>query len=156
MKVLDAVAVATGKGEARWWFGQLAEIKATAADTGGQFTLVEVTCPPGYQGMRHVHHKEDEAFWLLEGRMDLEVGGNHTEMHTGDYAFGPRDVPHSFSAGDQGCRVLFILTPGGFEKLVMATSEPAQARTVPPLSDKRPDIARLQEIVARFGGEILV
>ncbi len=156
MKVLDAVAVATGKGEARWWFGQLAEIKATAADTGGQFTLVEVTCPPGYQGIRHVHHREDEAFWLLEGRMDLEVGGNHIEMHAGDYAFGPRDIPHSFSAGDAGCRVLFILTPGGFEKLIMATSEPAQARTVPPRSDEMPDFARLQEIVAQFGGEILL
>jgi quercetin dioxygenase-like cupin family protein len=154
--VLDAVAVATGAGEARWWFGALAEIKATAADTGGQFTLVEVTCPPGYQGVRHVHHSEDEAFWLLAGDMDLEVGGNQIEMHAGDYAFGPRDIPHSFSAGNVGCRVLFILTPGGFEGLIMATSMPAEARTVPPPSDEKPDIARLQEIVARFGGEILV
>ena len=155
VKVLDAVAVATGKGEARWWFGQLAEIKATAADTGGQLTLVEVTCPPGYQGVRHIHHKEDEGFWLLEGLMDLEVGGQHTKMQAGDYAFGPRNVPHSFSAGDAGCRVLFILTPGGFEKLIMATSEPAQARTTPPHSDEMPDFARLQAIVAQFGGEIL-
>ena len=156
MQVLDAVAVATGKGEARWWFGMLAEIKATVADTGGQFTLVEVTCPPGYQGVRHIHHNEDEGFWLLEGHMDLEVGGNHIEMHPGDYAFGPRNVPHSFAARDAGCRVLFILTPGGFEKLIMATSEPAQARTVPPRSDEMPDFARLQAIVAQFGGEILL
>ena len=156
MRVLDAIAVATGKGEARWWFGQLAEIKATAADTGGQFTLVEVTCPPRYQGRRHVHHKEDEAFWLLEGDITLEVGGHPIEMHAGDYAFGPRDIPHSFTAGDEGCRALFILTPGGFEKLIMATSEPARARTVPPPSDEMPDIARLQAIVAPFGGEILV
>jgi hypothetical protein len=49
-----------------------------------------------------------------------------------------------------------ILTPGGFEKLVMATSEPAQARTVPPHSDEMPDFARLQAIVAQFGGEILL
>jgi len=156
VKVLDAVAVATGKGEARWWFGQLAEIKATAADTGGQLTLVEVTCPPGYQGIRHVHHNEDEGFWLLEGHMDLEVGGNHTKMSTGDYAFGPRDVPHSFSAGDSGCRVLFILTPGGFEKLILATSMPAETRTTPPPSDEMPDFAKLQAIVGQFGGEILL
>jgi quercetin dioxygenase-like cupin family protein len=156
VQVLDAVAVATGTGEARWWFGALAEIKATAADTGGQLTVVEVTCPPGYQGVRHVHHNEDEAFWVLEGDMNLEVGGKHNELHAGDYAFGPRDIPHSFNVGDAGCRVLFILTPGGFEGLIMATSEPAQARTVPPPSDEMPDIARLQEIVAKFGGEILV
>ena len=156
MKVLDAVAMAKGTGEARWWFGTLAEIKATAADTGGQFTLVEITAPPNARGVRHVHHNEDEAFWVLEGDMDLEVGGNQIEMHAGDYAFGPRDIPHSFTTGDAGCRVLFILTPGGFERLIMATSAPAQARTVPPPSDEMPDIARLQKIVAQFGGEILV
>lgn len=156
MQVLDPVAVVTGAGEARWWFGALAEIKATAADTGGQLTLVEVTCPPSYQGARHVHHNEDEAFWVLEGDMTLEVGGKHTEMRAGDYAFGPRDIPHSFTTGDAGCRVLFILTPGGFEGLIMATSVPAEARTVPPPSDEMPDIARLQGIVAQFGGEILV
>ena len=159
MQVLDAVAVATGAGEARWWFGALAEIKATAADTGGQFTLVQVTCPAGYQGVRHVHHNEDEAFWLLHGDIDLEVGGNQIEMHAGDYAFGPRDVPHSFSAGDAGCRVLFILTPGGFEDLVMAMSEPAGSRTLPPPSDEEPtpaDIDRLRAIAEAHGGELLV
>jgi len=156
VQVLNAVAVANGKGEARWWFGALAEIKATGANTGGQLTLVEVTCPAGYQAVRHLHHNEDEAFWLLEGDMDLEVGGKQIEMHAGDYAFGPRNVPHSFHAGDAGCRVLFILTPGGFENLIMATSEPAQTRTVPPPSDEMPDIAQLQRIVAQFGGEILV
>src|SRR6266851_211293 len=155
VQVLDAVAVATGKGEARWWFGTLAEIKATAADTGGELTLVEVTCPPGYQGVRHVHHNEDEAFWVLEGHMVLEVGGKNIEMNLGDYAFGPRNVPHSFTTGDAGCRVLFILTPGGFENLLMEVSEPAPARTVPPPSDKKPDIARIQKIVARYGNEIL-
>ena len=56
---------------------------------------------------------------------------------------------------DAGCRVLFILTPGGFEKLIMATSEPAKARTVPPRSDEMPDFAQLQKVVAQFGGEIL-
>jgi quercetin dioxygenase-like cupin family protein len=156
VQVLNAVAVANGKGEARWWFGALAEIKATAADTGGQFTLVEVTCPPSYKGARHVHHKEDEAFWLLEGHMDLDVDGKKIDMNPGDYAFGPRNVPHSFTTGDAGCRVLFILTPGGFENLLMEVSEPAGSRTVPPPSDKKPDIARLQKIVARYGNEILV
>ncbi len=134
MQVLDAVAVATGEGEARWWFGTLAVIKATAADTGGQFTLVEVTCPPNYRGARHVHHKEDEAFWLLEGQMDLEVGGKHMDLQAGGYAFGPRNV----------------------ENLLMEVSEPAQARTVPPPSDKKPDFARIQKIVARYGNEILI
>ena len=156
VQVLEAVAVAAGKGEARWWFGMLAEIKASSADTGGQFTVVEVTCPPGYQGIRHIHHNEDEGFWVLDGQLDLEVDGKHIDMHTGDYAFGPRNVPHGFSAGDAGARMLFILTPGGFENLIMATSEPAKTRTTPPHSDEMPDFARLKTILAKYGGEILV
>ena len=60
-------AVRSDEGEARWWFGSLAVIKATAADTGGQFTIVEVTEPPGAEAPLHVHHREDEAFWILEG-----------------------------------------------------------------------------------------
>jgi quercetin dioxygenase-like cupin family protein len=155
VQVLDAVSVAAGKGEARWWFGMLAEIKATSADTGGQFTVVEVTCAPGYQGVRHIHHNEDEGFWLLDGQLDLEVGGKHIDMHVGDYAFGPRNIPHGFSAGAAGARVLFILTPGGFENLIMATSAPAASRTVPPPSDEVPDFARLAVILAKFGGEIV-
>jgi quercetin dioxygenase-like cupin family protein len=153
-----AVAVPSKQGEARWWFGALAEIKATAAQTSGQFTLVEVSCAPGYQGVRHVHHREDEAFWILEGDVTLDIGGTVIEATSGDYAFGPRDIPHSFSVGDKGCRMLFILTPGGFEDLVMATSEPAATRTVPPLTEEMPSMEQMQQmqaVVARFGGEIL-
>lgn len=154
-ETLKTAAVAGGEGEARWWFGALAEIKATAADTGGQFTLVEITCGGGYEGVRHVHHREDEGFWILEGDVTLDIGGTVIEATAGDYAFGPRDIPHSFTAGDNGCRMLFILTPGGFEDLVMATSEPAQSRTVPPPPEQMPDMDKLQAVVARFGGEIL-
>jgi hypothetical protein len=67
----------------------------------------------------------------------------HLALKASDYAFGPRDIPHSFSAGDAGCRVLFILTPGGFENLIMATSVPAPARTVQPPSDEVPDFERM-------------
>jgi quercetin dioxygenase-like cupin family protein len=156
VQVLDSVTVRTGQGEARWWFGTLAEIKVTAAETGGQLSVVEVTCPPDYNGVRHIHHNEDEAFWLLDGHMTLEVDGEEIEMNAGDFAFGPRNVPHSFRTAGDGCRVLFILTPGGFENLIMATSMPAATRTTPPHSDEKPDVARMQKIVAQFGGEILL
>ncbi len=56
---LDPVAVPKDDGE----FGLLAVIKATAADTGGQMTIVEVTNPPRWEGPLHVHHREDEGFW---------------------------------------------------------------------------------------------
>ena len=147
-----------GEGEAWWWFGALAEIIATSADTGGQFTLVEITVPAGYEGVRHVHHHEDEAFWILEGDITLDVDGTVIRAAAGDYAFGPRDIPHSFNAGADGARMLFLFTPGGFEDLIRDTGQPAPSRTLPPHSDEMPDedqMKALQLIVAKHGGEIL-
>ena len=86
---LQPVAVAKDEGEARWWFSSLAVIKATAADTGGQMTIIEITEPPGAEGPLHVHHREDEGFWLLEGDATFEVGDTTIEAHAGDYVFGP-------------------------------------------------------------------
>ena len=68
-------------------------IKATAQDTGGRMTIVEVTAPPGLEAPLHVHHREDEAFWILEGKVALHVGDTTIEASAGDYAFGPRDIP---------------------------------------------------------------
>ncbi len=90
-QVLKPVAVAKDEGEARWWFGSLAVIKATAADTGGQLTIVEVTEAPGAEAPLHVHHREDEAFYILEGSATIHVGDESFEVGPGDYAFGPRD-----------------------------------------------------------------
>lgn len=92
-QALKPVAVPTDEGEARWWFGSLAVIKATAADTGGQMTIVEITEAPGTEAPLHVHHREDEGFWILEGDVTFEVGDTTIEAHTGDYVFGPRDIP---------------------------------------------------------------
>jgi mannose-6-phosphate isomerase-like protein (cupin superfamily) len=156
MQALEALAVARGAGEARWWVGMLAEIKATAADTGGRFSLVEVTCGPGYAGPLHVHHREDEAFWILDGRATFVVGDRSVEAGAGDYLFGPRDIPHRYDVGEDGCRMLFILTPGGFEDLVRATSEPARSRELPPPPERPPDFEQLKAVVARYGCELLV
>jgi quercetin dioxygenase-like cupin family protein len=153
---LEATAVAGDEGEARWWFGALAVIKATAADTGGAMTIVEVTEPPGAEAPLHIHHREDESFWILEGRVTLYVGDAVIEASAGDYALGPRDVPHRYTVGSDGCRMLFICTPGGFENLVREMSEPAQSRTLPPPSDEAPDFERIAAIATANGCELLV
>jgi quercetin dioxygenase-like cupin family protein len=156
---LEPRAVRKEEGEARWWFGALAELKATAADTGGQMTIVEVTEHPGAEAPLHVHHRDDEGFWILEGEVTFEVGGETVEASAGDYVFGPRDVPHRFTVGDQGCRMLFILVPGGIEDVIRATSEPAASRTLPPPPEAEPtpeEIEALKAIVKKYGYELLV
>lgn len=156
---LEPVAVRTGEGEARWWFGALAEIKATAADTAGQMTIVEVTEPPGAEAPLHVHRRDDEAFWILQGDVTFEVGETTIEASAGDYVFGPRGIPHRFTVGDQGCRMLFLLVPGGIEDVIRATSEPAPSRTLPPPLETEPtaeEVEQLKAIVKEHGYELLV
>jgi quercetin dioxygenase-like cupin family protein len=152
---LQPVAVGKDEGEARWWFGGLAVIKATAADTGGQMAIIEITEPPGAEAPLHVHHREDEGFWLLEGDATFEVGDTSIEAHAGDYLFGPRDIPHRYTVGAAGCRMLFIMTPGGFEEFVIATSEPAAERILPPPSAEEPDWEHLASMARAYGSEVL-
>ncbi|CAN5650482.1 cupin domain-containing protein [soil metagenome] len=152
---LDPVAVRAGEGEARWWFGALAVVKASGADTGGQMTIIEVTEPAGAEAPLHVHHREDEGFWILEGEVTFEVGGTTIEASAGDYAFGPRDIPHRYTVGDAGCRMLFICTPAGFEELVIDMSEPAERRTLPPAPEGPPDMERIAAVAQAHGCELL-
>ena len=149
------LAVAADHGEARWWFSSLAVIKATAADTGGQFSILEITEPPDMDGPLHVHHREDEGFWILEGNATIEIGDMTIEAKIGDYVFAPRDIPHRYCTGPAGCRMLFIMVPGGFEHLVNAMSQPADSRTLPPPSEEEPDWERVARIAKAHGCELL-
>ena len=151
----EPLVVRDDEGEALWWFEALAIIRATAADTGGLMTIVEVTEPPGHEAPLHVHHREDEAFYILEGEATIYVGDESLEVGPGDYAFGPRDIPHRYSIGDDGCRMLFICTPGGFENLVRGMSVPAASRTLPPPSDEEPDWAHVAAVAEANGCELL-
>ena len=153
--LLEPLAVPADEGEALWWFGSLAEIKVTAEQTGGLMSIVEITEPPGAAAPLHVHHREDEAFWVLEGDVTFEVGATTFEAHAGDFAFGPRDVPHRYEVGEAGCRMLFILTPGGFEGAIRDMSTPARARTIPPPSEEPPDMSGLDARIASYGCEML-
>lgn len=156
---LKPLRVRSDEGEARWWFGALAEIKATAADTGGQLTIIEVTEHPGAEAPLHVHYRDDEAFWILEGDVIFEVGGETIEASAGDYVFGPRGIPHRFTVGDRGCRMLFLMVPGGMEELVRATSEPAASRSLPPRASEEPsaeEIEGLKAVIKERGYELLI
>jgi quercetin dioxygenase-like cupin family protein len=152
---LKPVAVAKDEGEARWWMSGLAVIKVTAAETGGQMSIIEITEPPGSEAPLHVHHREDESFWILEGSATFEVGATTIDAQAGDYLFGPRDIPHRYTVGPNGCRMLFIMTPGGFENLIVAMSEPAARRTLPPPADEEPDWEQVEAIAAAHGAELL-
>ena len=104
-----------GEGEALWWFGVLATIKATAEQTDGRYALVEILAPDGYGSVLHVHHQEDEGFYILEGEMTFYVGEQTIKAHPGSFLFGPKDVPHAFTVDSGPARLLFVFSPAGLE-----------------------------------------
>ena len=145
-----------GEGEALWWFGLLATIKATKEQTGGRYALVEILAPEGFASPLHVHHFEDEAFWILEGEMTFYVGDQTIKAHPGSFLFGPRDVPHAFTVDSGPARLLFVLSPAGFEDLIREMGEPARYLTVPPQQqEEEPDEAEMERLEAKYGAEIL-
>ncbi len=147
-----------GEGEARWWLGGLATVKATGKETDGRYTLVEVLEPEGEQPF-HVHHREDEGFWVLEGELTFEVGEETIKASPGSFLFGPKDVPHRYTVESGPARMLFILSPAGFEEFVYATSEPAKELTLPPQPEGEPSEAEMEQLRAiarQYGAELLI
>src|SRR5215207_5085607 len=147
-----------GEGEAWGWFGVLATLKATGEQTGGHYALVEILAPDSYGSVLHVHHFEDEGFYILEGEMTFYVGEQTIKAHPGSFLFGPRDVPHAFTVDSGPARLLFVFSPAGLEAGIREMGEPARSLTVPPQPEEPPDEAemeRLAAIGARYGAEIL-
>lgn len=146
-----------GEGEARWWLGGLATIKATGKETGGRYTLVEVLEPDGAEAPLHVHHHEDEGFWVLAGELTFRVGEQTLQASPGSFVFGPKGVPHTYRVDAGPAKLLFILSPAGFEELIHATSDPAEALTLPPPSEPptEAEMESLAAIARQYGAEIL-
>ena len=126
-------AVGTMDGGAYWFLGTLVIVKATGADTGGAFSLLEQLAPPGFGPPLHVHHREDEAFFVLEGRVRFRCGDREFVMERGGYIFLPMGIPHAFKIeGSAPARLMQMTLPPGFEDFVQEIGSPAPSRTLPP------------------------
>ena len=145
--VARAYGLKEGEGEARWWLGGLVIIKAAGKKTDGHYALVEVLDPEGPQPL-HVHHREDEGFWILEGEVTFEVGEETIKASPGSFVFGPKDVPHRYTVDSGPARILFVISPAGFEDLIYATSEPAKELTLPPPLEGQHDEAEMEQLHA--------
>ncbi len=98
-------------------------------ESGGGFSLVEHPIPPlTLAAPLHRHTNEDEYSYVLEGRMGAQLGDEVVYAEEGDLVFKPRDQWHTFwNAGNGPCRVLEIISPGGFEHLFREMVEDPEA-----------------------------
>jgi quercetin dioxygenase-like cupin family protein len=142
------------EGEAFWLFGMLATIKISGDDTAGQSCLIEAEVPPGAGSPWHVHHDEDEWFYVRDGEFTLYVGDARLTLTAGGFAFGPKGVPHTFIAGPDGGKMLFGVG-AKFEGLLREIGEPAPEHVLPPPLKSPPDMAKLSAIAGRWAYGIL-
>ena len=149
------IALDAGEGEALWFLGILATIKSSAQTTDGRVAVIEHLAPQGSGSPLHVHRREDEWFYVIEGELTFWVGGNVVVASAGAFVYGPRDIPHTFTVSSEQARFLLVTEPAGFEDFVRALAEPAQALTLPPASLQPPDPETMMAAAARHGIEIL-
>ena len=144
------------EGEAYWLLGMLQTIKISRDDTAGQYGLLEIVVPEGVGSPWHVHPEEDEWFYVLEGALTCYVGDTRLDLTTGGFAFGPKNVPHTFiGAGPEPARALVGFAPMQFEGFQREVGEPAPERVLPPPPEGHPDMELLLPIAARNGMQIL-
>jgi mannose-6-phosphate isomerase-like protein (cupin superfamily) len=119
----------------------------------GGFSLVEHPLPPRrLAAPLHRHSREDEYSYVIEGRMGALLGDDVVYAEVGDLVHKPRNQWHTFwNAGDEPCRILEIIAPGGFEDFFDELVDKTAALTGPPTPQF---LAELDELGARYGLEM--
>jgi mannose-6-phosphate isomerase-like protein (cupin superfamily) len=137
-------------GAAVWFTSFRMTLKVTASQTGGAYGLVEGVAAPGSGPPLHVHTREDEAFWVLEGHLTVRCGDDTFSAGPGSFTFLPRGIPHTFVVeGDEPARILSICSPGGFEQFFVQAGRPAADDGLPPAGPV--DFAALARIGSEYG-----
>jgi len=159
-KLEESNAFARGRqslDQSVWYSGWLMTFLATAEDTHGQFALIEAVARKGNVPPPHIHHREEETFYVLEGEMTFSVGGQTIKATPGTMVCLPRDVPHSFVIDSEQGRALILLTPAGLEGWFKEFSVPAPAMTLPPQAEvPYSEIQRMIEVSPRYGLEFVL
>ena len=111
-------------------------MRSTGESTNGLFGLIEQwEMPPGFASPYHMHHLEDEAFYVLEGEMAFVCDGKWMKSGPGTYVFGPGEIPHGFKVvGSSPARMLLLCAPAGFERFVLELSVPFDDFTPPDMA----------------------
>jgi quercetin dioxygenase-like cupin family protein len=152
------VLARSAEGPASWALGALFEQLASGADTGGAFGLTRVTQPAGTATPLHVHSREAEAFYLLDGAMTYRAGEQTYQLSPGSFIYLPAGVPHAFRVtGDTPVRFLAIVAPGGLMDLYDEIGQPAAERRLPGADGAAlpEDIQRWLEAAPRYGIQVI-
>lgn len=138
----------------RYYMGGYWVFLATAADTGGQFSLIEANLRQGMEPPAHVHTYEDESFQLLEGELEFTADNKRYLLKAGEFLHLPKGVRHTFKVLSPTAKVLIHLVPAGLEAMFLELSQPATVLDYPPPAAGPPPaewLARVGELQQKFG-----
>lgn len=146
------VVVRPGEGRTvRWGREGIMRIVAAADTTNGSFSICEATEPAGGGAPLHVHHGEAEAFYILEGSIELTCGDATLRAGAGDFVYAPKDVPHKYVVlGDRPARLLLLFSRPGFEMFFLEGGTPLDQPPAGP-----PDPAAFTRLVKKYQMDLL-
>jgi len=149
------VYVPPDEGRAVHMSGDTYTFKAVSEDTGGALMLFDAYVPPQGGPPPHIHHREDEAFYLLEGVLEFQAGEDRTlTVGAGSFLFIPKGTVHRFkNVGEEDARMLVLFTPAGIEGLFFEVGRPATEGSSPSPPDQA-EIERLLAVSPKYGLEI--
>ena len=149
-----AFVVRPGEGEAVWSLGGRFTTKLPGEAADGQLALMEAVVGRGGEPPLHIHHREHEAWYVLEGRLTFHVGDAVLIADAGSFAFAPKGVPHAFTVDEEPTRVLVLAAPAGFERFARELGVPADGPDLPSdLAVPGPEV--LGPIGERYGIEVV-
>jgi quercetin dioxygenase-like cupin family protein len=159
LKPTESIAFSRGQQSLHrsvWYNGWLMTFLATGEETQGQFALIEAVGTRGNVPPPHIHHREDEIFYVLEGEVVVSVDDRTIKVTPGTMVFLPRDVRHSFTIESEQLWMLQLLTPAGLERWFKEFSVPAPAMTLPPADEPGyHEVQRMLDSAAQYGLEFV-
>jgi mannose-6-phosphate isomerase-like protein (cupin superfamily) len=135
--------------------GDVYRFLATGEDTNGKYALWEAIVTPGGGPPPHVHSREEEGFYVLEGEVTIVVGDKRLVAGPGLFANMPVGTLHSFkNETDRPARMLISVAPAGLEKMFfeVGVPVPAGATTAPPPTKE--EIEKLLAVAPRYGLQV--
>ena len=141
------------EGEAFWFFGGLVTVKAPALQPGGNIAITELLVPRGTATPLHRQPEDEESFYVLEGKLTFYLEDDQPiPASAGSFVHVPAGVAHAYQVDSETARIL-VVTTAQHERFFRATSDPAEARTLPPAAP--PDMERIMAAAQEYGVEIL-
>ena len=145
-----------GAGDSYWVLGDLYTFKITGKETQGAVTIIDQIIQPRSGPPPHIHHREDEAFYVLDGKFQFMCGEQRTTLDTGSFVYVPKGTLHTFkNISDNPGRLLVTITPAGLEDFFYQIGSPAtDMNSSPPFNPAMID--KLMSIVKDYHMEVIL